>query len=370
MSCEDAGSARAALERWLDAALAGRWPGARASSVVMLKGDASNRRFWRVALEAPRRGAASRRFWRVAPASAVAVDLGPDDLPGYVRALNLVSAPPAEPPFLGVQRFLKSIGAAVPEVYVADPQRRMLLVEDVGETSLFQAALDGAAKPAALYRSAIDELLLIHVEGTRRLDRGGIAAPIAYDARLFRWEMEDFLTTGSGSVAAGTELRALVPELDDLAARLGRLARVLSHRDYHGHNLFLQNGRIRVIDFQDALLAPAAQDLAVLLTTRDTDRVIGPEAERRLLNYYIAGLVRRSAPCPGAQEFFDGYHLCVLQHALKVIGRFNALERQGKTGYAAFIPHAAAQARRMLARFAMLPPQDDFPRLRAAFGVR
>ena len=165
-------------------------------------------------------------------------------------------------------------------------------------------------------------------------------------------------------------MSALAPELDDLAARLGGVARVLSHRDYHGHNLFVQNDRmglrIRVIDFQDALLAPAAQDLAVLLTTRDTGRVIGPDAERRLLDYYIAGLARRGAPCPDAGEFVNSYYLCVLQHALKVIGRFNALERQGKHGYAAFIPHAIGQARRMLAAPGMA---EDFPHLRRAFGM-
>ena len=342
----------------------------------MLKGDASNRRFWRVALDVPPQsgGTSSATLPASAtppPPSAIAIDLGPDDLPAYVRALNLVSTPPAEPPFLNVQRFLKSIGAAVPEIFVADPERRILLVEDVGETSLFQAALDGVAKPATLYRSAVNELLLIHVEGTRRLGPGCIAASIAYDERLFRWEMEDFLTTGAASVAPGTDLSALAPELDDLAARLGGVARVLSHRDYHGHNLFVQNDRmglrIRVIDFQDALLAPAAQDLAVLLTTRDTGRVIGPEAERRLLDYYIAGCTRRGAPCPDADAFINSYHLCVLQHALKVIGRFNALERQGKPGYAAFIPHAAAQARRMLA---ILGARNDFPRLSAAFDVR
>src|ERR1700722_2068943 len=160
----------------------------------MLKGDASNRRFWRVAVDAAPSGAASSA---TPPASAIAIDLGPDDLPAYVRALNLVSTPPNEPPFVNVQRFLKSIGAAVPEIYAADPERRMLLVEDVGESPLFQAALDGVAKPATLYRSAVDELLLIHVEGTRRLNHGCIAASIAYDERLFRWEIEDFLTMGS-----------------------------------------------------------------------------------------------------------------------------------------------------------------------------
>jgi N-acetylmuramate 1-kinase len=341
----------------------------------MLKGDASNRCFWRVALDAaPRSGGASRATQSASantpPTSVIAIDLGPDDLPAYVRALNLVSTPPAEPPFVNVQRFLNSIGVAVPEIYAADPKHRMLLVEDVGELSLFQATLNGVVKPAALYRIAVDELLLIHVEGTRRLGPGCIAASIEYEERLFRWEMEDFLTTGTPSVAPGTNMNSLAPELDDLAARLGGIPRVLSHRDYHGHNLFLQNNatglRIRVIDFQDALLAPAAQDLAVLLTTRDTGRVIDPAAESRLLDYYIAGLARRGAPCPDAGEFVTSYHLCVLQHALKVIGRFNALERQGKSGYAAFIPHAAAQARRMLAT---LSTKNDFPRLRAAFDV-
>ncbi len=107
----------------------------------MLKGDASNRRFWRVALETPPvpggvSSATQSASATTPPASAIAIDLGPDDLPAYVRALNLVSAPPAEPPFVNVQRFLKSIGAPVPEIYVADPEHRMLLVEDVAGSTL------------------------------------------------------------------------------------------------------------------------------------------------------------------------------------------------------------------------------------------
>ena len=213
------------LARWLDGALAGpmarrarrerRHAQGRRVEPPLLAGRAGRAALWRRVQRDPSASKTSQ------PAAAIAIDLGPDDLPAYVRALNLVSAPPAEPPFLNVQRFLNSIGAAVPEIYVADPEHRMLLVEDVGETSLFQAALDGVAKPATLYRSAVDELLLIHVEGTRRLGHGCIAASIAYDERLFRWEMEDFIATGSASVAPGTDLSALAPELDDLAARLG-----------------------------------------------------------------------------------------------------------------------------------------------------
>ncbi len=62
-----------------------------------------------------------------------------------------------------------------------------------------------------------------------------------------------------------------------------------------------------------------------------------------------------------ATEFMNSYRLCVLQHALKMIGRFEMFERNGKTGYRPFIPHALAQARRMLGEM-----RADFPELTAA----
>jgi aminoglycoside/choline kinase family phosphotransferase len=265
--------------------------------------------------------------------------------------LKLVSEPLAEPPWLNVHRFLTGIGADVPGIYAADLEARMLLVEDVGSTPLFEAALRGDA--GDLYRIAAEELLLFHTVGTEMLDDQCIAAGIAYDGRLFRWELEQFLEAGLQEIAPAFDRAAVARELDDLAQRLDRFPRVFSHRDYHGQNLFVQHRegappRLRVIDFQDALMAPAAQDLAVLLTTRDAARVITPTIERRVLDYYYAGLVRRGVTRQPFAEFNESYQLCVLQHALKVIGRFIVLERQGKSGYREYIPCALAQARRML----------------------
>ena len=350
------------LASWLGDAVAKRFPGARVSAINALKGDASSRRFWRVVLAHDRRGAQY-----LPPSTAIAIDLGPDDLPLYARALNLLPEPLAEPPWLSLQRFLAAAGVTVPELYADDVRARLLLVEDVGELPLFDAALRGDA--GDLYRLAADELLKIHLEGTRQLDTACIAARIAYDQRLFRWELSQFVDYGIAEVAPSADSGAIAPELDDLAARLGSYPRVLSHRDYHGHNLFLQPAprdtwRLRVIDFQDALMAPAAQDLAVLMTTRDTARVITPALERRILDYYFAAHLRRGTPMALTfYEFLESYRLCVLQHALKVIGRFIWLERNGKSGYAAYIPHALEQARRVLAG------RDDFARLRIALGA-
>lgn len=299
------------------------------------------------------------------PLTAIAIDLGPDDLPLYARALNLVPEPLTEPPWINVQRFLSSIGATVPEIFAADVLARMLLVEDVGELPLFVAALHGDG--GDLYRLAADELLVLHLEGTRRIDEECIAASVAYDERLFRWELSQFVDYGIAEVSAAANVDAITPELNELAARLGRYPRVLSHRDYHGHNLFLQTiggaARLRMIDFQDALMAPAAQDLAVLLTTRDTARIITPTIERRILEFYFAAQIRRGTPMAMTlDEFSESYRLCVLQHALKVIGRFIWLERNGKSGYAAYIPYAIDQARRVLAN------RNDFANLRAAIS--
>ena len=345
--------------RWLQRAIEAAWPGGRAASIAPLKGDASTRRFWRVWLDSGR---------KPAPATAVVVDLGPDDVPPYARALSLYPEPLPEPPYLNVQRFLKSIEVPVPEVYYSRRKERLLLVEDVGDRSLFQSALSDPARAPALYCAAVEELLRIHVDGTIRRDPRCYAFRIQYNGRLFGWELEQFAEFGLAAVAPDANREAVLPDLAELAARMDCIPRVFSHRDYHGGNLFVDQGagreiRLRVLDFQDALLAAPAHDLALLMTTRDTARVVTPALENRLLDFYLGGLSRRGVRADDRAQFVESYRLCVLQHALKMIGRFTLLERAGKPGYAVYVPHAVAQARRMLRQ------GDDFPSLRQMLGV-
>lgn len=343
---------------WARAEASRRWLGAEAAEIDSLRGDASARRFWRLRF-APGAG----------PASVILVDLGPDDLPRYVRVLGLIREPIAEPPWINLHRFLTALGAPVPALYAFDAAQRALLVEDVGEVALFDILRAGGADSADLLRLAVENLFVLHVNGTRQIDAGCIAGKIAYDARLFRWEMTEFVELGCAIVAPHADPAALAPELDALARELGDFPRVFSHRDYHGNNLYVQRSAartvVRIIDFQDALMAPAAQDLAVLLTTRDAGSIVAPALEDKLLHFYHTGLVRRGAAQLSSDEFRRSYRLCVLQHALKMIGRFILFERQGKSGYTVFLPHLVAQARRILAG----PERQSFPRLSSALGA-
>ena len=343
---------------WARDTAAARWTGATVAQVDALRGDASARRFWRLTLTPG----------KAAPASAILIDLGPDDLPRYARVLDLMREPLAEPPWINLHRFLATLGAPVPALYAFDRKRRAILVEDVGETALFDILRARSADSADLLRLAVENLFVLHVAGTRKIDSRCIAAQIAYDERLFRWELVEFVDLGCARVAPGCDPAALAPELDALARELGGFPRVFSHRDYHGHNLYVQTiGQhpvLRIIDFQDALMAPAAQDLAVLLTTRDTGSLVAPALEDKLLHFYFTGLVRRGAADLSFDEFMRSYRLCVLQHALKMIGRFILFEREGKSGYTVFLPQVAAQARRILDG----PERQSFPRLAAALG--
>jgi aminoglycoside/choline kinase family phosphotransferase len=117
----------------------------------------------------------------------------------------------------------------------------------------------------------------------------------------------------------------------------------------------VQDGRLRIIDFQDALLGPDAYDLAALLTDRTTGTIVGAALEAELIERFCRG--RDAAGLPGGGDFAGRYRACALHRALKVIGRFHFLELVlGKPGYLAYLPSVYAVARRMLAALPELAP--------------
>jgi hypothetical protein len=323
------------------------------AEVRPLAGDASSRRYFRLAV-----GAATG-----APATAIAMVLGADRLPLSSAELTVFATPPAELPFINVGRFLSRIGVRVPTVFHHDVEAGVLLLEDVGDTTL-RAATEGCADDALrYYRLAIDQLVRLQVVGTREADPACVAFQQRFDRRLFAWEFDHFLEYGMPGVpaAAHAPLRAAFAPV---AARLGDGPAYLAHRDFHAWNLHVHGGAICVLDFQDALLAPATYDLASLLTDRDTAAVISPALEESLIAYYVEARRRAGTPPDDPRAVRDEYFLCALQRALKVVGRFHYLaEVKGKRGYLSFLPHVAAQARRALGA---LPP--DLAHLRGALG--
>jgi hypothetical protein len=329
-------------------------------------GDASTRRYVRVRLEG-----------RGAPSSLVAMVMQDREAAKLSDEVGEVGDS-EEIPYVNVHHFLTRCGVDVPELYIDASDEGVLLLEDIGDTPLWDAV---AAAPETevhrLFGLAIEQLLRLQVDGMSRRDDSCVAFRRTFDRALYEWEFEHFIEWGfsgriEGSLPAA-ELAELRRHFSAIAAFLGEQPRVLNHRDFHAWNLFVQGGdRIRVIDFQDALLAAAPYDLATLLGDRVTPRAVLPSLERTLVRDYGEAWSRRpQAPWVWDHEqLWQVYTACALQKAFKVVGRFHFLDRvKGKPGYLVFLPPTLERIRALLAERPDLAPvwailQRYFPELR------
>jgi len=313
-----------------------------------LAGDASSRRYVRLALSGPG-----------VPATVVGMLLGRDRFPLGSDELG-GGATGEELPFVNVGRYLARVGMPVPAViYDAARTDGLLLIEDIGNTTLWAAASATGADAPALFDAAVDLLVALQVAGARHPDPTCYAFRQRFDARLARRELEHFVEHGietrHGRALPDGERIALLAALAPLVTPFETPAAVLAHRDFMAWNLHLQQGRLRLIDFQDALLGPDAYDLAALLTDRTTATLVTSAVEARLLARFAAGRAAAGMAVDG--DFADRYRACALHRALKVIGRFHFLECvQGKPGYLAYLPAVYLVARRMLATLPALAP--------------
>lgn len=290
----------ARLYRWVETTL-----GCASFHIAPLSGDASFRRYWRVA-----RGDAS-----------------------YV----LMDAPPEHidcRPFVDLAGRLAAAGVRVPEVLAADLTQGLLLLSDLGDR-LYLHELNADSAPA-LYRDAIARL----IEMQARVSTADLPC---YSASLLMDEMQLFVTW---LLERELDLRPTPQEQAMLHSVFAWLIgealvqpRVFVHRDYHSRNLLcIAAHSPGVLDFQDALSGPVSYDLVSLL--RDC-YIRWPEAEVRAwaLDYLReaqrAGVVAALAP----ETFLRWMDLMGVQRHLKASGIFARLwHRDGKPGYLKDIP--------------------------------
>ncbi len=328
--------------------LSSRWPGAAVVRTSPLRQDASSRRYVRVDLEGPASAPPSLVVMLMEDAS---VALSSQELGVYGES------GPCELPFVNVARFLAAIGAAVPEIYAVAADSTAIVLEDVGDISLWEAARTAGSDPEELFGRALDDLADMQA---RAVASAGSCQAFdqAFDERLFAWEFEHFLEYGIAPQAPEALVRTARGELERLARELAALPRVFTHRDYHAWNIHYRDGRLRIIDFQDALLAPALYDVASLLTDRITPQLIDPARRQRLVRRFWQ---RQSAGRLSSWEDTDrAWTALALQRVLKVVGRFNYLaDVKGKPAYREMLPAVVATARELVAAADSVPATGE-----------
>jgi hypothetical protein len=295
--------------------------------------------------------ASLRSYWRVGtpPDSRVVMVMPPDARPEEATS----GGPPAENPFVDVQRWLAAAGARVPAIHLFLEGEGRMVLEDLGDEML-ETRLAAGADPEPLYRDAVDALARIRARSERAPDPGCVAFRRAFDRALYRWELDHFREWGleawKGARLSPAEAAEVDRAFDAVAAALDREPRGFTHRDYQSRNLMvLPGGEQAIIDFQDALLGPRPYDLVALL--RDSYVELPAALVDRMLARYRERLEAEGGPRLDPAAFRETFDLLTVQRKLKDAGRFVYIDRvKGNPGFLRSIPASLRYVREALAR--------------------
>ncbi|HOD06506.1 MAG TPA: phosphotransferase [Myxococcota bacterium] len=319
-------------------------------SVARLKGDASNRSYHRVT--------------RLADgASWMVMKLAPEPLKSEEgQSASAVSGLP----FSEVAAYLKQGGVAVPEIVFEDLERGFLILEDLGDVTLERALSTGGSR-VELYQWAIDVLVDMQAFTTASPSPENIAFKRSFDTDLLIWEFEHFLEWGLvaqiGREPDTDDTVLLRRFFADVTSRLTGLRQGFVHRDFQSRNLMVKAGRMRVIDFQDALQGPFIYDLVALL--RDSYVKFEPEEARYFVNYYREAGTGLLPDMPSLDELMTVFHLQALQRKLKDAGRFVYIDRVKHNPK--FLPNIPQSLAYVSEAFDALPEYGDVRRVLARY---
>lgn len=291
-----------------------------ATRIERLAGDASDRRFVRIA---------------------------PPEGPSRVLVVHPEPIDPDTLPLIEVAGLFRRLPVPVPAVHGADAALGIVVVEDLGDTMLEDAvAVLPAAGRIRRYREAVEIVAAIQ-HGGRRL-AGSPASPfrLAFDVAKLLQELhffvEHFVTGFRRHTLTPAARQGLDDEFRALAAAMAAEPRVLCHRDFHARNLMLHRERLHVIDFQDARMGPDTYDIASLLRDAYVE-LEAPEVESLLEHFRTATGIRDGT------DLRRRFVRTTVQRTLKALGTFGfQVAVRGKSRYRDAVPRTLAYARQAI----------------------
>ena len=217
-----------------------------------------------------------------------------------------------------VQEVFAKQGIAVPAIYLDRRNHGVLFLEDLGDAMLGSLLLNPSEDRKAVLGYFKDAFLMlaqiksIEPKVSEKLFARSFSSEILISEML---RFPEFVL--AEEVRSASELNRLTACFTWIAAALEQSPWSLSHRDFHAWNLPVDPlGTLRLIDFQDSLIAPDAYDLISLLGDRGTDSLLGKHSFSELLQHYL-DLEKKS------NKYFQLVDLAAIQRDLRVCGLFH-----------------------------------------------
>jgi hypothetical protein len=271
-------------------------------------------------------------------------------------------------PFVAIANGLRERGFSAPSIHYADLDEGFLITEDFGNAGFIEG--DPPSPIPERYQVATDMLAALHREHLPETlpltPHSGYAIP-AFDTDamlvevglMLEWYLPDRGAEPTERVR--DEFVAMWRDLLDQSLAGARTApettpTTWALRDFHSPNLIWLHerrdiARVGIIDFQDAVRAPAAYDLVSLLQDARID--VPEQLELVLLTRYIKARLAADAAFDPA-HFAELYAIMSAQRNTRLLGTFARLNRRdGKPQYLRHQPRIWTYLHRSLAHPAL-----------------
>ncbi|MEW6335323.1 MAG: phosphotransferase [Thermodesulfobacteriota bacterium] len=240
--------------------------------------------------------------------------------------------------YAAIAAFLGDIGVPVPAIIGHDPERGLLVMEDLGDADLCSFRDAPWEIRRRLYEKTLDAVLKLHAFPLERFPASGVRLMPGFSPELYRWERDYFRqhcvrTACRIRTAAPEEGSALEAELASLARRLGETPAALIHRDLQSQNVMIRRGEPFLIDFQGMRFGSSFYDLGSLLCDPYVD--LGEGEREALLDYYV----ERARPGTGRKECRELFLLASAQRLMQALGAYAFLGlEQGRPHFLTHLP--------------------------------
>ena len=227
--------------------------------------------------------------------------------------------------FINLSRQFHKAGLNVPEIYAVADDQLSYLLQDLGDTTLFEIVCAHKQKNGfdeeliQIFRQIIDQLIRFQIIAGRDLDYSACYPSADFDTQAYMWDLNyfkyNFLKLAQipyNEYHLEEDFRKLVQLL------LSVESSYFVYRDFQTRNIMMHEGQLYFIDYQGGRRGPVHYDLVSLLFQA---RVGMPAAVReQLIDYYIAE-AEKVAP-RSVKDFRQHFYKFVLIRILQTLGAY------------------------------------------------
>ncbi len=222
--------------------------------------------------------------------------------------------------FVYLTKHFTNHGLPVPELYAAELNNNVYLLEDLGDTTLFDLINKRSKEYLSnTYKKCLSFLADFQVEASKNLDFSYSYPRSKFDKQLMHWDLNYFKYCFIKPTGIHFNEQSLEDDFIEIMDYLLEAnANYFMYRDFQSRNIMIKNEQPYFIDYQGGCKGPLQYDLASLLFQSSTE--LSPSKRTELLNFYLHTIVSKYGI--DKDDFMKYYYGFVLLRLLQVLGTY------------------------------------------------